>query len=169
MSVDIFLKIDGVTGGSKNYTYKGWSDVLSWGWGMVSNRSSAEVTDKDMTSFREISISKLISTDSPDIMTLYAQGKTVDYADLNVVPITSKKGVKPKYLSLHMENVLVKSIVLGGDASEDFFKEKIILLFDRVKYEYTAPVAISSQGGDTKEVVDVEYSFAWDIQNNKGL
>ncbi len=165
MAVDMFLKLDGVTGGSKNYSYKGWSDVNSFGWGMVSNRSSSAVTDKDMTSFREISISKRISTDSAAIMLLYAQGKTIDFAELKVLPQTTKKSDKPKYLTLHMEDVLVKSIITGGESSEDFFNEKIILLFSRVKYEYDAPVNLSVQ--DTGE--KAEYIFDWDIVNNKEI
>jgi type VI secretion system secreted protein Hcp len=161
MAVDMFLKLDGVTGGSRNYSYKGWSDVISYGWGMVSNRSSSKVSDKDKTSFREISISKLISTDSTSIMTLYAEGKTIDFAELKIVPVTNKKSDKPKYLTLHMEDVLVKSIVTGGETSNDFFNEKIILLFDRVKYEYYAPVV----AGAVDE--PPEYIFDWDIEKNK--
>lgn len=161
MAVDMYLKLDGVTGGTKNYSYKGWSDVISYGWGMVSNRSSSVVSDKDMTSFREISISKLISTDSTEIMTLYAEGKTIDFAELKVAPVSTKKSDKPKYLNLRMEDVLIKSIVTGGENSDDFFKEKIILLFDRIKCEYFAP----QTAGD--EEVTSEYIFDWDIANNK--
>ncbi len=166
MAIDMFLKLDGINGGSKNYSHKGWSDVKSFGWGMVSNRSSSTVSDKDMTSFREISISKLISTDSAAIMMLYAQGKTIDFAELKVVPISTKKSDKLKYLSLRMEDVLVKSIVTGGDSSEDFFNEKIILLFNRVKYEYIAPVII---GAELSEEAVAGYNFNWDIENNKPL
>lgn len=165
MPVDMFLKLDGVTGGTKNHSYKGWSDVNSYGWGMVSNRSSSTVTDKDTTSFKEISVSKKVGTDSTAIMLLYAQGKTIDFAELKVVPISSKKSDKPKYLTLHMEDVLIKSIITGGESSEDFFNEKIILLFSRVKYEYNAPVNLSAQVTEEK----TEYNFDWDIINNKEL
>jgi type VI secretion system secreted protein Hcp len=165
MAVDMFLKLDGVTGGSKNYSYKGWSDVNSFAWGMVSNRSSSVVTDKDMTSFREISISKQISTDSTAIMLLYAQGKTIDFAELKVLPQSTKKSDRLKYLTLHMEDVLIKSIITGGDASEDFFNEKIILLFSRVRYEYNAPINLSVKETGEKP----EYVFDWDIVNNKEL
>ena len=60
-----------------------------------------------------------------------------------------------------MEGVLIKSIVTGGENSDDFFKEKIILLFDRIKCEYFAPQIAG------EEEVTSEYIFDWDIANNK--
>jgi len=164
MPVEIYLKVDGVTGGSKNFTYKGWSDVTSWGWGLVSNRNSTHATANDLTSFKEISITKQIGSDTPAIMQLYAQGTTVKYVEMNVLPILTKKEGKHKYLSMRMEDVLIKSIVIGGNTEEDFFNEKIILLFGRIKFDYNfyAPPTAEITKGST-----VEYSFAWDIENNK--
>jgi type VI secretion system secreted protein Hcp len=164
MPVEMYLKLDGVTGGTKNFTYKGWSDVISLGWGLVSNRNSAHVADNDLTSFKEISISKRIGSDTAAIMQLYAQGKTVPYAEINVLPILTKKEGKQKYLTIRMEDVLVKSIIIGGTSEEDFFNEKIILLFSRIMFEYNLHTAATPE--HTKGT-NVEYSFAWDIDNNK--
>jgi type VI secretion system secreted protein Hcp len=164
MPVEMYLKLDGVTGGTKNFTYKGWSDVTAWGWGLVSNRSSSHVSDKDMTSFKEISVTKRIGSDTASIMQLYAQGTTVPYAELNVVPVLSKKEGKHKYLALRMEDVLVKSIVIGGTTEEDFFNEKIILLFDKIMFEYSFYSAATVEHA---KGTDVDYSFAWDIEHNK--
>ena len=164
MPVEMYLKLDGVRGGSKDYSHEGWADVISWGWGMVSNRNSAHVSDNDMTSFREITITKPIGADSAAIMLLYAKGKSIQCADLNIIPVVAKREVKQKYLSLRMEDVLVKSIVVGGGSGENFFNEKITLLFSKIKFQYNSP-ALSSPQGATESSVD--YSFAWDISNNK--
>ena len=163
MPVEMYMRLDGVTGGSKNFSFKGWSDVSSWGWGLVSNRNSANVTDNDLTSFKEISITKRIGTDTAAIMQLYAMGTTVKFAEVIVLPILSKKEAKQKYLAIRMEDVLVKSIVIGGNTEEDFFNEKIILLFSRIKFDYNYYSQASPE--QTKGTV-VEYSFAWDIGNN---
>lgn len=164
MSVEMYLKLDGVTGGSKDFTYKGWSDVTSLGWGLVSNRNSTRIADNDLTSFKEITVSKRIGSDTAAIMQLYAQGTTIPFAEINVIPILTKKEGKQKYLAMRMEDVLVKSIIIGGTSDEDFFNEKIILLFSRIRFEYnfhTAPTPEHVKG------TNVEYSFAWDINNNK--
>lgn len=166
MPVEMYMKLDGVTGGSKDYSYKGWADVTSWGWGMVSNRNASHVADNDMTSFREISITKPIGADSAAIMLLYAQGKSIQNAELNIIPVVAKREAKQKYLSLQMEDVLIKSIVIGGSSSENFFNEKIILLFNKIKFEYNSYTLSNSQGS---EGTSVDYTFAWDILNNKEL
>ena len=166
MSVEMFLKLDGVAGGSRNYDHKGWSDVVSWGWGMVSNRNSAQVTDADKTSFKEISISKRIGIDSTAIMLLYAQGKTIQYADLDIIPLVAKREVKQKYLSMHMEDVVVKSIITGGNVNDELFNENIILLFSRIRFEFNLPTITNAENA---ERTAADYSFAWDILQNKEL
>src|SRR5687767_5186210 len=121
MPVEMYLKLDGVTGGSKNFTFKGCADVTSWGWELDSNRCTSQLSEGDKTAYRQISIVKRIGMDSPEIMSLYVQGKTIPFADLTVIPVVSKREARQKYLSIHMEDVLVKSIVTGGNSSEEFF------------------------------------------------
>lgn len=166
MSVEMYLKMDGVTGGSKNFSHKGWSDVISWGWAMVSNRSAADVTDKDKTSFREMSIVKKIGMDSTAIMQLFAQGKVIESAELDVIPVVGKREARQKYLSIRMEDVLVKSIITGGNNSEDSFNENIVLLFGKVRFEYSVN-AITGAENTGKEAA--EYNFNWDITQNREL
>lgn len=164
MPIEMYLKLDGVIGGSKDYSHEGWADVTSWGWGMVSNRNTALKSDNDMTSFREISITKPIGADSAALMLLYAQGKSIEHADLNIIPSVSKREAKQKYLSLRMEDVIIKSIVIGGSSSENFFNEKIILLFNKISFEYNSAVSTTTHGASD---TSTKYSFAWDIANNK--
>lgn len=166
MSLEMFLKMDGVTGGSKNFNHKGWSDVHSWGWAMISNRGSSHVTDKDKTSFREISIVKKIGMDSTAIMLLYAQGKVIPTAELDIIPIVAKREARQKYLTIRMEDVLVKSIITGGNSSEDAFNENIILLFDKIHFEYNVN-AVPGMDSPGKEAAN--YDFNWDIAQNKEL
>lgn len=164
MSVEMFLKLDGVTGGSKNYIHKGWADVASWAWTMGSNRNLPQVNGDDETSFREISVVKRIGSDSTEIMSLYAQGKTIPSAELDIVPIVAKREAKQKYLSIRMEDVLIKSIVTGGNSSEEFFNENLVLLFGKVRFEYSFN---ASPGTETAGGPAVDYKFGWDIPQNK--
>jgi type VI protein secretion system component Hcp len=76
----------------------------------------------------------------------------------------AKRDGKQKYLSIRMEDVLIKSIVTGGNNSEKFFNESIVLLFSKVRFEYSfnpTPNVQSPAG------VSADYKFAWDIQQNK--
>lgn len=164
MSLEMLLRLDGVTGGSRNYHYKGWSEVLSWHWELLSNRTTLQSTDNDKKSFGEISLTKPIGRDSAEIMLLYAQGKTIQYAELNMVPVVSKREAQQKYLSLHMEDVLIKSIITGGVRADDHFNETIVLIFNKIKYEYNFHIA-SDPGENNASYTD--FHFAWDIARDQ--
>ena len=62
-----------------------------------------------------------------------------------------------------MEDVLVKSIVTGGNATEEFFDETIMLLFGRIKMEFSVNPTLGS------DVVAADYTFGWDISQNQAL
>lgn len=166
MSVEMYLKLDEVIGGSKNYSRKGWSDVLSWHWEMLSNRGAPGVTENDKTSFGEISITKPLGMDSTAIMLLYAQGKTIKSADLSIIPVVGKREAKQKYLSMHMEGVSVKSIVTGGDTSQDQFRETIVFIFNSIRFEFNQHLDMNP--GETL-ASSVDHEFAWDIGRNEQL
>ena len=164
MSLEMFIKMDGITGESKNYQHKGWSDVTSWCWGMSSNRDSANVRDDDKPSFKELSITKRIGIDSTDIMLLFAQGKAIKNVVLNIIPVVAKREAKQKYLSMRMEDVLIKSITTGGSVTEDYFEENILLLFSKIRFEYNlnTPVTTENPAGTS-----VDYKFGWDLAMNQ--
>lgn len=161
MSVEIYLKLDGVTGGTRNFAHKGYSDVISWSWELQSNRSSSQISEGDKTAFRQISVVKRIGMDSPNILSLYAQGKSITSAELTIVPVVAKREAKQKYLTIQMEDVLVKSVVTGGSSAEELFNETIVLLFGRVRYEFSVNAVPGS------DAVGGDYKFAWDINQNR--
>lgn len=156
--------MDGITGESKNYQHKGWSEVTSWAWGMLSNRDSANVRDDDKPSFKELSITKRIGIDSTDIMLLFAQGKSIKNVELNIIPVVAKREAKQKYLSMHMEDVLIKSITTGGSVSEDYFEENIVLLFSKIRFEYNLNSPATTENPTGKSV---DYKFGWDLAMNQ--
>ena len=61
-----------------------------------------------------------------------------------------------------MEDVLIKSIMTGGNATDEFFNETLVLLFSRVRTEVTINPVV---GSDVATAVD--YNFAWDIAHNR--
>lgn len=163
MPVEMFLRMDGVTGESRNYQHKGWSDVLSWTWAFSSNRRLVRGDDHDNASFNEISLIKRIGRDSMDIMRIFAAREIVPHVEFNVLPVVSKKEAKQKYLHFYLEDVIVKSIVTGGSNEEDMFKERITLIFDRVRLEYNQHDAMHP------DLAAVDYVFGWDVRANSAL
>ena len=163
MALQMYMKMDGVLGDSKSYKHKGWADVLSWNWGMTSNRKLANDIDGDKTSLNELSIIKSIGVDSANIRLLYAQGKIIPSVELSITPSVGKREVQTKYVYIKMEDVLIKSIVTGGSTEDAFFKEHITLLFDRIRFEYSLDaVSLDDSPSDT----DNDFDFEWNVPGN---
>ncbi|NKB37649.1 MAG: hypothetical protein GKR93_10835 [Gammaproteobacteria bacterium] len=164
MPLQMMMKIDGVSGDSKSFKHKGWADIISWNWGMTSNRKTAQGTAEQKTAMNELSIIKAIGNDSSGIRLLFAQGQTIPTVEFNVSPQVGKRETQTNYVNISMEGVLIKSIVTGGGADDDFFKEHITLLFDKIKFEYKRSTETNEDGSP---VAGPEIDFEWDISANK--
>lgn len=156
MAVEIFLRIDGVNGGSRNYYHKGWSDVVSWKWNLSTVGSAGETTlDMD-----QIQIVKRIGMDSPGIMTLFAEGRVVPKVEISMVPVVGKREAQQKYLGMVMEDVVIAAIATGGAAEETLFSEQLTLRFQRVRFEYNQ---YSEATPDAASGAAETYGFNWDV------
>jgi len=163
MDLQMSMKIEGITGTSISSEHKGWSEIHSWTWGMTSNRKSIALTDGIKTSLNELSVIKPIGIDSPSIRLLFAQGETIPNVELSITPIRGKREPTKKLLHMKLETVLIKSIVSGGNMDDDFFKEHITLLFDKINFEYSKAGPRNESG----ETPFTDYDFCWDVLENK--
>ena len=157
------IKLDGIPGDSKSYSHKGWAEVLSWNWGMTSNRKLPHHNGDDKTSLNELSFVKLIGTDSSLIRLFYAQGKVIPSVEFSMMPSLGKREAPTKYLHLKMEDVVIKSVVTGGLSEDNSFKEHITLLFDRINFDYSK----NNQPANGSTVGTIEgFEFGWNIPGN---
>ena len=164
MAVEMFLRIDGITGGSKNFYHKGWSDMSSWKWGMASTRTAAQATTSAATSFNQISLIKPVGMDSAAIMSLYAEGRIAAKGEINVVPVVTKREAQVKYVSILMEDLMIKSIDVGGSVDDNQITETITLLFGKIKFDFNQ---YGDAGPDTAAAESVSHSFAWNVEQNR--
>ena len=163
MPLLMYMKIDGVPGNSKDFQHKGWFDVLSWNWGMTSNRKAPKCEDSDKTSLNELSVIKSVGSDSAAIRSLFAKGAVIPSIEFSIIPEVGKREVKTKYVNMKMENVIIKSIISGGNMEENFFKEHITFLFEKIWTEYTRNTARSAEGVETEPD---NQDFSWDVSEN---
>ena len=160
MSLQMNMKMEGIMGDSKSFSHKGWTDILSWNWGMTSNRKLAQGANGEKTSLNELSVVKAIGADSSDIRLYFAQGKIIPKVEFSILPIVGKREKAYKYLCIKMEDVLIKSIVTGGNNEDKFFKEHITLLFGKIEFEYSKTGA---SGTDGTAGVTEDFSFGWNV------
>lgn len=159
----MMMKIDGVSGDSKSFKHKGWADVLSWNWGLTSNRKLAHDDSSDKTSLNELSVIKRIGSDSSGTRLLFAQGSIIANVELAVSTVVAKRETPQNYVNITLQDVRIKSIIAGGSIEDDFFKEHITLLYDRIRFEYHRYILSSTQTEEDRPIVE---NFAWNVPAN---
>jgi type VI secretion system secreted protein Hcp len=157
MAVDMFLKLDGVTGESKDKVHTKEIDVLAWSWGM-SNSGSAHVgggAGAGKVNVQDLSFTKYADSSSPKLMLNCCNGTHFANGLLTV----RKAGGNPlEYIKIKMETVLITGIVSGGSGTEDRLTENVSLNFAKVNVDYTPQKADGT--------ADTPIPFGWDIAAN---
>ena len=161
MAVEIFLRMDGVTGGSQNYGHKGWAELLSWRWDLDRAPDQLTALAARALHMNEISLVKTVGVDSAALMGLFAGGTVIKTAEINIVPVVGKRDAQQKYIAITLEEVLIKSISTGGSLEESVFQERITLIFSKVKYEFHHYAEIGPSGG-ARAVTS--YEFDWELK-----
>jgi type VI secretion system secreted protein Hcp len=143
--MDIFLKIDGIEGESKDETHKGDIQVLAWSWG-ASNRTQYDNETEDKIKFEYLSLTKYIDTASSALLKGLCEGTHYDNATL---VSREKNGVE--YVVITMEDVMITALSTGGSEGEYRLTENISLGFTRFTYKYQQQDQEGAAFGDPKE------------------
>ena len=158
MSVDMFLKIEGVDGESQDDKHKNEIDILAWSWGASQSGTThmGGGGGAGKVSIQDLSATKYVDKSSPDLLIACCNGKHFSKATLTV----RKAGENPvEYLIIIMEEVIISSVSTGGSGGEDRLTENIGLNFAKVEVKYTPQ--------NTKGKAESPIPVKWDIQANK--
>jgi type VI secretion system secreted protein Hcp len=157
MAVDMFMKIAGVDGESKDKVHKKEIDVLAWSWGM-SNSGSAHVgggAGSGKVNVQDLSFTKWVDSASPNLVLACCTG--THYTDATLV-VRKAGGTPVEYIKLTMEEVLVSSISTGGSGGEDRLTENVVLNFGKFSLDYVPQ--------DDKGAAGTAIPAGWDIAAN---
>ena len=158
MAVDMFLKLEGLEGESRDAKHKNEFDILAWSWGM-SNSGSAHVgggAGAGKCNVQDLSVTKWTDKGTPDMQLACCNGKHFDKATLTV----RKAGETPvEYLIITMEEVMITSISAGGSGGEDRLTENVTLNFAKVTVNYQEQDAKGAAKGGPK-------TMTWNIAEN---
>ena len=160
MAVDIFIKIDGVDGESKDDAHKDEIDVLAWSWG-VSNSGTTHMGGgggAGKCNVQDLSFTKYIDKSSPDLLLATCNGKHFSEANL----VIRKAGEDPlEYVKIKMTDVLITSVSTGGSGGEDRLTENVTLNFAKINFDYEEQ---AKEGGSAATP-----KMGWNIESNKKL
>lgn len=157
MAVDIFLKIEGIDGESKDSAHTDEIDVLAWSWGM-SQSGTFHVGGgggAGKANFQDLSFTHYHDKASPNLKLYCANGKHIPEAKLTV----RKAGENPlEYIIITMKKCMITSVSSGGSGGEDRLTENATINFAEVKEEYMV------QQDDGSGSAGPE--FGWNIEGN---
>jgi type VI secretion system secreted protein Hcp len=157
MAVDMFLKLDGIKGESKDHKHSGEIHIESFSWGM--SQTGAHGTGggggAGKVSVHDISITKFVDKSSPSLMLCCCNGKHIPNGLITV----RKAGEKPlEYMKIKLVDILVSGVQHAGHGS-DLLTENVTLNFAKFHLEYQEqkPDGTGSPAGE----------MGWDVKKNE--
>lgn len=156
MSIDAFIKIDGVKGESVVKGHEGEIDVLSWNWGMTQSGTTHVGTGggSGKVNVQDMSFTHRVDASTPTILQACLIGKHFGSALL----VLRKAGETPlDYVKIEFTDVLVTSVQTGGSGGEESLTEEVILNFAKIKYAYQPQDKTGAAKGGA---IEVEYNIA---------
>ena len=158
MPVDMFIKLDGINGESKDARHPDEVEVLSWNWGMNSPTPTPDRrggAGAGKVSIQDLAISKFVDAATPGLLLSCASGKRIKTALLSV---RTSRDRPFDIVRMKLEDIGVSSVVVTGVTVENRPTESISLSFARVQLEYTGQKPDGTAGASI--------AFGWDVKTN---
>ena len=117
MAFDIFLKIDGVDGGSQGEKFVKWITLESFSWGeeqVIANNADGAATGKPKAG--QLKVAGPVQQSSPKLMLACAAG--THFQKVQLVVINTRNTASP-FLKFELEEVLVSSYEVGGSSNSN--------------------------------------------------
>jgi type VI secretion system secreted protein Hcp len=156
-AVDMFLKLDGIKGESKDSKHKDEIHIESFSWGLTQQGAggSAGGGGTGKVSVHDISITKVLDASTPALILHCANGKHIKEGLITV----RKAGENPvEYLKIKLTDILVSSVQEAGHGAA-VLTESLSLNFSKFQ------VAYQEQGADGK-AAGSPLEIGWDIKAN---
>lgn len=155
MAVDMFLKLSGIEGESRDDKHKKEIDILAWSWGMSNsaNAHSGGGSGAGKVNVHDISITKHVDSGTHLLIKHACDGTHIPEATLTV---RKAGGTAVEYIIIKMKQVFVTSVSTGGSGGEDRLTENVSLNFAEFEYAYTP----QSEKGAAEAKKEFKYSIA---------
>jgi type VI secretion system secreted protein Hcp len=160
MPTDIFMKINGIQGESRDKGHKDEIDVLTWTWGLsnqVMAPSAGGGAGAGKVKFQDISFTHLVDKASPNLMLSCASGKHIQEAKITVR--RSDPTTPQEFLLIKLQDVMVTGVQSSATRGPEGLMEQVTLNFAKVDFEYKA------QRPDG--ALEAGAHFNWDLRLNK--
>ena len=158
MAIDMFLKVEGVTGESKDSNHTGWTDITSFSWGasQPGNMSVGGGGGAGKVNFNDLHVNALIDKFTTAILKHCSSGKHLTKVELSVC---KAGGQQVEYARITLEDVLVTSVQYTGADNGDTVGVTYAFQAAKVKQQYWEQTSAGGKGAES--------SAGWNIKENK--
>ena len=160
MSVDMYMKVEGVDGESTDDAHDKWIEILSYSHGVsqpVSGVSATGGRTGGRADFQDFSIVKTVDNSTPDLNIKCAKGEHIPTIEVELCLATGDKHTFMKYT---MTDCIVTSIAPGGSTDDETKPlENVSFAYGTIKWEYT-PIDHTGAPGSTTD-------RTWNLETNK--
>ncbi|NDW02813.1 Hcp family type VI secretion system effector [Jiella pacifica] len=161
MSVDIFLKIDGIPGETLDHRHRDEIRILAWSWGLAQSGTThmGPGAGSGKVAVQDITFTKNCDKATTNIVKFCSNGRHIPSA---LLTIRKAGGDAPvEYFKLQMNDLIVSSYATGGAADGlDQLQETVTLNFRKFTVTYTEQTQQGTPGAATEAT--------WDIAANVG-
>lgn len=157
MAVDMFLKLDGIKGESKDSKHPDEIHIESFSWGLSQTgaHGAGGGGGAGKVSVHDISVTKFLDKASPELMLACCNGKHIKEGLITV----RKAGENPvEYLKIKLTDILISGVQDAGHGS-DLLTENVTLNFAKFNVDY------QEQGKDGK-AAGGPVKMGWDVKQN---
>jgi type VI secretion system secreted protein Hcp len=152
---DMFLKLDGIDGESRDAVHKGEIDITSWSWGA---QNYASGFDKGTAGrVHDVVVSKFVDAATVALMKAAFSGRNISKAVITL----RKAGEQPmEYLTMELSDVYVTSIDWQARTeAHDLPHEKVKLNFSTITTTYKPQKPDGS--------ADAQVKAGWNVKKNQ--
>ena len=156
-AINLYLKLDGIEGESKDEAHQSWIDLSSFQFGATGPHIGPAGEDHERASFSEFTFTKFVDKNSPGLLFDTASATPIKNATIDVVkPGTDKSKA---FLEYKLSNVLISSYSTSGGSDDDRPTESVSLSYSEIQMQY-----FPQKNGTFDNPVFME----WDILRNQG-
>ena len=154
----LFIKFDGIDGEAQDKDHKGWTDLLSFSWGLHKAGSGAtgQTRRRGVVTVEDVACTKEYDKSSPKLAEAICLGKVFPKVQIHDTT-TYGDGNRAVFLKYELKNVMVSSMNTsasgGGDAVPS---DSFSLNFEEVKQTYVEYDAKGGKKGNVEMTWKVE-------------
>ena len=147
MSVDMYMKIEGIDGESTDAKHDKWFEILAFAHHLsqpVSGASRTGGRTGGRADFGDVMVSKTVDAGTPDLNLFCCNGKHIPKIEVEFCLATEDKHTFMKY---ELSDVIITSYSTGGAAADDARPtEEVSFAYGKIKWEYT-PIDHTGKAG----------------------